>query len=344
MKQISVVLGILLFAAHALAGGGLSHRGVLEVGVGECNTMTSSASSDLLVRDRPGVEGSVGVGYEMAGRSVFGGITFQAEYSWMRQQVLNYDEVRTGYVDKLTDAAEVRYHYIFDNFVEEQRQWSVGAMLYLGGQLAANWYLQGGLKISTMISADFRTRVSFSTCKQYNDIYGSGGDWVDVIESWAADGNYPTHAITRVPCEQFTWGNSTPSNNHPIRLRLAPVIEIGWKHPLPSQGLPVEMRVGVFAEWGFPLVSTTMHDLDLVDFSQLENRRNADGLILIPDNQVQLDDLLHFNSVLNSRYISHRSLLSISQISVGIKLSFVLNAGEGTRYRSASRKKGCNCL
>lgn len=347
MKQISIVLGILLYAANALAGGygdRLSHRGVLEVGVGECNTLTTPASADLLVKDKAGMGGLIGVGYEMAGNSVFGGITFQAEYLLMRQQVIDYDEVRMGYVDKLPDAAEVRYHYVYDYFVEAQRQWSVGAMLYMGGELAANWYMQGGLKLSTMISADFLTHVSYSTCKQYNDIYGSEGDWVDVIESWAADGNYPSHAITRVPCEQFTWSNSTPHNNHPMRLRLAPVIEIGWKHALPSQGLPVEMRIGAYAEWGFPLVSTSEHDLDLVDYSRLENRRNADGLILIPDNQSQLDDLLHFNSVLNSRYINHRSLLSITQLSVGIRLAFVLNAGDGNRYRSASRKNGCNCL
>ena len=347
MKQISVVLGILLCAANALAGGygeRLSHRGVLEIGVGECNTLTSSASADLLVKDMAGMGGLIGIGYEMARGPIFGGIMVHTDYSLMRQQVKDYDEVRVGYVDKLPNPAEVRYHYWYDYFVETQRQWSVGAMLYMGGELTANWYMLGGLKLSTMISADFLTHVSFSTCKQYSDIYGSEGEWVDVIESWAADGNYPIHTITRVPCEQFTWGNSTPNNNHPMRLRLAPEIEIGWKHTLPSQGLPVEMRVGAFAEWGFPLVSTNEHSLNLVDYSQLENRRNADGLILIPDNQPQLDDLLRFNSVLNSRYISHRTLLSITQLSVGIKLAFVLNAGDGNRYRSASRKKDCNCL
>ena len=204
--------------------------------------------------------------------------------------------------------------------------------------------MQGGLKLSTMISADFRTLVSFSTCKQYSDIFGEGGQWVDVVDPCAADGNYPSHTIKRVPCEQFTWGTSTPINNHPMRLRISPVIEIGWKHALPAQAIPVEMRIGAYAEWGIPLVSTETHDYDLVDYSRLENRRNAAGLILIPDNQSQLDDLLHFNSVLNSRYINHQSLLSITQISVGIKLAFVLNAGDGNRYRSSVRKKGCNCL
>ena len=347
MKQIFVILGILLYAANSLAGGlgtRLSHRGVFEIGVGECNTLTSPASDDLLVRDMPGLSGLIGVGYEMARGPIFGGIMVHADYSLMGQQVLDYDEVRIGYVDKLPDAAEVRYHYIYDDFREVQHQWSVGAMLYIGGELAANWYMQGGLKLSTMISADFRTLVSFSTCKQYSDIFGEGGQWVDVVDPCAADGNYPSHTIKRVPCEQFTWGTSTPINNHPMRLRISPVIEIGWKHALPAQAIPVEMRIGAYAEWGIPLVSTETHDYDLVDYSRLENRRNAAGLILIPDNQSQLDDLLHFNSVLNSRYINHQSLLSITQFSVGIKLAFVLNAGDGNRYRSSVRKKGCNCL
>ena len=106
----------LLCATNALAGGygeRLSHRGVLEIGVGECNTLTSSASADLLVKDMAGMGGQIGIGYEMARGPIFGGIMVHTDYSLMRQQVKDYDEVRVGYVDKLPDPAELTAGRLF---------------------------------------------------------------------------------------------------------------------------------------------------------------------------------------------------------------------------------------
>lgn len=345
MKRIWIGWSILLLAVVVQArgkNGNVSHRPLLEVGIAECNMLTTPVFSKFQVKDMPGLGGHIGLGYEMGRGRMFGGITCQLDYAFTRLQVMNYDAVRTGYADKLPGGAEVRYHYIYDTFEEIQHQWSVGLMLYAGGELMPDWYMLGGLKLSAIVSADYRTHVSFSTCKQYCDIFGQE-EWVDVADPWAADGNYPVHALKRIPCEPFTWGNQSPANTHPMRFRLSPVFETGWKHMLGSGAVPAELRIGAYAEWGMPLFRTETHNFDLVDYSALENRRNAAGLILIPDNQDQLDDLLHFNSVLNSRYLDHSSLCVISQLSVGIRLRFAWHV-EKKRYRSSHRTSDCKCL
>lgn len=317
------------------------HHCVFSVALSECNSLTTAASDSIAVTDMHGMNIMLGLGYEVYRNGLFGGLKWEFDYNQTRQQLQDYDAVRMGYADRVLGGQEVQYHYIYNKFAEYQHQVCHGSFFYFGGEFAHDFYALGGLKLCVMLVADYRTHVTLTTRKLYNDIYGDDS-WVEVTDPWAADGNYPAHPLVTTPCKQFTWGDRTSANNNPLRFRLAPVFEIGWKYALRAASYPTELRVGAYAEWGVPLFSTQNHTLELVDYSHIESHTDASGRILIPASQDQLDQLIRFNSVLNSQYVDHSSRLSITQITVGVKLSVVLGAYSAcgkTRSRSS-----CHCL
>lgn len=346
MKRSILIIWAIGLALSASARdsryGSWEHHGVFSMGVAECNSLTSAAFDEVAVTDMHGMNMMFGVGYELYRNGLFGGLKWEFDYNQTRQQLQDYDAIRTGYADRVSGGGEVQYHYIYNQFVEYQHQVSHGSFFYFGGNFAHDFYALGGLKLCVILVADYRTHVTLTTRKMYNDIFGDGTEWVEVEEPWAADGNYPAHPLVTTPCKQFTWDDRTSANNNPLRFRLAPVLEIGWKHAFRDASYPTELRLGAFAEWGIPLFSTQNHTLELVDYSNIESRTDAAGRILIPASQTQLDELIRFNSVLNSQYVDHSSRLSITQITVGVKLSVVLGAYSAcgkTRSRSS-----CHCL
>lgn len=315
-----------------------SHWLTLSAAVGESNTFSHQGeNTDVPVSDMAGMFAQIGIGSELAHKRLFYGMNVQLDFAHTRQMADYHEDIRSGYLDRSLGVdgsqAEVGYHYIYDYCREIQSHLNLCLQLYMGGNIGEHFYALGGVRLSSMAYGDHKVSVKMATRKVYSDIV-----LPEVEEPSDADGNYDMHMLSTDHREAYGWITEQDKgiNANPLRLKLAPVLELGYRFSLRADELPKQMRIGVFAEWGIPLLKTDSRDVPLVDYSRIESRKSASGLILMPDNRDQLDSQLRLNSLLTSEYVSHASAFSLTHLMVGVRFTMLL--------RTSSSSSSCHCL
>ena len=333
MKQKILILAALAMILPANARNYRSyeeranHFITLSLGGGESNTLSSQAGlADVpKVTDALGADALLGLGYEIRFRKVFIGLQAQLDYDLTRQKIGYFEETRDGYADLVygSDGSRqiVSYKYMYDAYTESQSHLQGSGQLHVGGNIGKYAYLMAGAKFSASFNSGYFADVMLSTTKIYTGVMAPTiGNLSD------KDGAYSSHLVNPKPNYHYTDPEEDKNalRANPFRFKVSPLIEAGVRLRVPSNSGRVGMRLGVYAEWALPIMNKNIQGANLIVYDEIE-RNIADGHPIVPESRRLLDERLRINSILNTNVIVRDNILSLTQLTVGIKWTVLFN-------------------
>lgn len=249
---------------------GVQHYITLSAGGGEGNTMMSSLDNYEIVRNQIGADGQLHIGYELRQKRFIFGLGAGADYDYSRQRI---DSFKLFYPrhDRENDA--IIYTYAFRDYRDKQQSVRLSIPIYVGGYVADNVYLLGGVKLGIQLWNTHTAETELET-------YGTYTDFIHTIHKVPYYGYYAE--------DHYRYTSAYPAAS----LRLTPMVEAGYRIPLQTKSKRVEMRVGAYAEYGIPLGTTnelTMADISRTDINPATQNQEDLRAKLILNSPVSTD-------------------------------------------------------